>query len=69
VIMLCVFNVATKANMPSKTGMTLAGELNVAAESFGHVSLSCSAARTPALVSTRSMVSLSAAARRSAALD
>ena len=68
-IMLGIVNVAAKANVPSRNGMTLVSEFKVAAENFGHVRLSCSAARAPAAVSTRSMLSSRAAARRWAAIE
>src|ERR1700741_2357212 len=63
-IMLGVVEMAAKASTPSRSGMAFVSLFSVAAESFGHEHLSCSAARTPASISTLSMLLSSAAARR-----
>src|SRR6478736_4067574 len=64
-IMPDVVHMATKASTPNRSGMALVSLFRVAAESFGRDDLSCSAARTPASISTFSMLLSSATARRS----
>src|SRR5215470_7009320 len=63
-IMLGVVHMAAKASTPIKSGTALVTLFSEAAESFGQEDLSCSVARTPAAISTLSIVSPSAAARR-----
>src|SRR5262245_34994225 len=63
-ITLGVVQIAAKASTPNRIGMAFVSLFSVAAESFGHEDLSCSAARTPASISTLSMLLSSAAARR-----
>src|SRR5262245_1240472 len=63
-IMPGVVQIAAKASTPNNSGMAFVSLFSVAAERFGHEDLSCSAARTPASISTLSMLLSSAAARR-----
>lgn len=63
-IMVGVVHIAAKASTPSKSGAALVTLFSEAADSFGQDDLSCSVARTPAAISTLSIVSPSAAARR-----
>src|SRR5215831_18220412 len=63
-IMLGVVQMAAKASTPSRSGMAFVSLFSVAAERFGQEDLSCSAARTPAPISTLSMLQASAASRR-----
>src|SRR4249920_1121133 len=63
-IVLGVVSVAAPDSSASNSGIALESRFNVAAESFGHVDLSCSQARAPAAMSTRSTLPKRATARR-----